>query len=1605
MTTNNEQTDTISFRCIDFNVSSFKQEDFIITIYGIDENRKTYCVKIDDFKPFFYIKVGHNWTDTDVSEYFDFIRETYKSDYSLLKMLKNDLEEVQLVKHKTLYNFDANKKHNFIKITCKNMSLFYKFKSLFYDKEKQRLNKGVEFNGTFTQIYEVMIPPMLRFFHIQDISPSGWVEIRDYDLVEDDETETKVDIEVKANYRDIISLPEKETIVPYKICSFDIEASSSHGDFPTAIKNYKKVAYDILDYIQLNGDEVSEYGMEKMLYYLLKSVFGFADDISIDNCYVKNKKYKVKDFEKDFKLFIHDQVSLNDEDASIVAGNTLDDYMGAFDGNDETGGYEQGEVDICENDGEVKSQRKSKLKNKSTNKAGIESILNDSNYDNQTKMGYLTISLNKNFPHLEGDYVTFIGSTFVSYGDENSHLNNCICLGETTNHDETTQVIECYDTEREVLLAWTDLIQQEDPDIIVGYNIFGFDYPFMFDRAQENNCVEEFMNLSRKNDTFLEDEEIKLSQTKIVLASGAYDLKYPPMDGRLQIDVFTYMRKEFILPSYKLDYVSSYLISDKVSKYENNDDTYCCSVYTKNTKGISMNCFVHFEILNHSNELYQNGKKFKVIDINDSGFVMEGHLENIENQTIQWGLAKDDVTPQDIFRMTNEGPNEKGVIAKYCIQDCNLVHQIFQKIDIMTTYIEMSKICSVPISFLMLRGQGVKLTSYVAKKCREKDTLMPLISIGNASDLYEGAIVLEPKTGLYLDNPVACVDYSSLYPSSIISENISHDSKVWTKTYNLNHTLLHQTGIVDKNGKFKYDHLVNYKYVDIKYDTFAFKRLGGTSSKLSKVLTGYKICRYAQFPDHGRAILPSILQELLSARKATKKQMGKESDPFMKNILDKRQLSIKVTANSLYGQCGAKTSTFYEMDIAASTTATGRKLLIYAKDMIESVYNNINIDTKYGNMKINAEYIYGDSVANYTPIYINVNGILEIIQIDELGKKYGKNNWKQCVEPGKQTKEYIDLTDKNIYTWTENSWTHLKTIIRHKLASEKKMMRILTHTGCVDVTDDHSLIRSNGVEISPKECAVGTELLHHPCVTDNVNETNISLNKAKIYGFFFGDGSCGSYECKSGKKSSWALNNKSLELLNKYQKLCEEEYPQCTWKIYDTLESSGVYKLCFNMSGYGAKVKFINEYRSVSYHNNCKIIPNKILNDSAEIKEAFLEGLYDADGDKSNTNRIDQKNQLSCAQITYLLQNLGYNVSLNSRQDKENIYRMNFTGNAQRYNPNKIKKIMSLEDYDDYVYDLTTDNHHFAAGIGNMIVHNTDSVFFTFNLKDPNTNKDVRGQKALEVTIDLAKEAGELATKFLKAPHDLEYEKTFMPFCLISKKRYVGMLYEEDPHKCKRKSMGIVLKRRDNAPIVKDVYGGIIDILMKEKNINKSIDFLNNMLSQIVNEEIGMDKLIISKSLRSFYKCPQQIAHKVLADRIGVREPGNKPRAGDRIPYVYIYSKNKKELQGNKIEHPLYINEKKLKIDYGFYITNQIMKPVIQIYSLVLFDMPQFQKKTKMFKQKIKTLMENSTDQEKTLRKIQSLKDKEVESLLFKKYITINNNKAQNNRMITDFFG
>jgi len=65
-----------------------------------------------------------------------------------------------------------------------------------------------------------------------------------------------------------------------------------------------------------------------------------------------------------------------------------------------------------------------------------------------------------------------------------------------------------------------------------------------------------------------------------------------------------------------------------------------------------------------------------------------------------------------------------------------------------------------------------------------------------------------------------------------------------------------------------------------------------------------------------------------------------------------------------------------------------------------------------------------------------------------------------------------------------------------------------------------------------------------------------------------------------------------------------------------------------------------------------------------------------------------------------------------------------------------------------------------------MIVHNTDSVFFTFNLEELD-GTPIEDEKALEITIELAQEAGELATKFLKKPHVFRIWKNFFTILFI----------------------------------------------------------------------------------------------------------------------------------------------------------------------------------------------------------------------------------------------
>ena len=140
-----------------------------------------------------------------------------------------------------------------------------------------------------------------------------------------------------------------------------------------------------------------------------------------------------------------------------------------------------------------------------------------------------------------------------------------------------------------------------------------------------------------------------------------------------------------------------------------------------------------------------------------------------------------------------------------------------------------------------------------------------------------------------------------------------------------------------------------------------------------------------------------------------------------------------------------------------------------------------------------------------------------------------------------------------------------------------------------------------------------------------------------------------------------------------------------------------------------------------------------------------------------------------------------------------------------------------------------------------------------------------------------------------------------------------------------------MLKRRDNAPIVKIVCGGIVKRILDERCVDRALEFTKIALEELLNGEYPMDKFIVSKKLKAYYKNRSSISHVVLADRIAERDPGNKPEVNDRVPYIFIRKRESEvTVQGDRAESPGYIVENNLKIDYLYYIQKQIMKPAIQ---------------------------------------------------------------------------
>jgi len=410
-----------------------------------------------------------------------------------------------------------------------------------------------------------------------------------------------------------------------------------------------------------------------------------------------------------------------------------------------------------------------------------------------------------------------------------------------------------------------------------------------------------------------------------------------------------------------------------------------------------------------------------------------------------------------------------------------------------------------------------------------------------------------------------------------------------------------------------------------------------------------------------------------------------------------------------------------------------------------------------------------DSVTGDTPLLLRKDNILDIKNIQDLN-----NMWDKDIINNK------DYGKSDYEIWTDKGWTKIKKVIKHKV--NKKIYRILTHTGCVDVTEDHSLLKTDSTEVSPKDISIGQELLHSfPMFEEhkvkipdnleklsvhdiweiasklkiryyqtyqkdvlinkinifktkyyhkyNINNYNITEDEAYAMGLFFADGSCGTYywehtyknkdrprEYTTDRESiAWAIVNTNLDYLKKAKEKLEKVY-KYEFKIItckQTVAFNDVYKLI--IVGNDKVREFVDKYRLLFYQNfetierTDKKVPIEILNNTHSIRQAFFDGYYDGDGSKTKDCKFfDVASKITTQGLYLLCKSLGFLVSVNHNPNKPNVYVLTITKGTQQFNPLQIKKIIDLGIQNIEVYDLETENHHFQAGVGSMIVHNTD---------------------------------------------------------------------------------------------------------------------------------------------------------------------------------------------------------------------------------------------------------------------------------------------------------
>lgn len=291
------------------------------------------------------------------------------------------------------------------------------------------------------------------------------------------------------------------------------------------------------------------------------------------------------------------------------------------------------------------------------------------------------------------------------------------------------------------------------------------------------------------------------------------------------------------------------------------------------------------------------------------------------------GQQKEDVHHSIISDLQHGTDETRRRLASYCLKDAYLPQLLLDKLMCVVNSVEMARVTGVPFSYLLTRGQQIKVVSQLYRKARQHNLIIPVIKPSGQDESYEGATVIEPIRGYY-DEPIATLDFASLYPSIMMAHNLCYSTLLSAK-----------------------------------------EAAGMSETMYTRTPSGAMFVKSSE----KRGLLPEILEELIKARSMARKQLKEATDPFVKAVLNGRQLALKISANSVYGFTGATKGQLPCLEISSSTTSFGRVMI---EETARIVADKYRIENGYAQ---NAVVIYGDT--DSVMVKFGVNDVAEAMRL------------------------------------------------------------------------------------------------------------------------------------------------------------------------------------------------------------------------------------------------------------------------------------------------------------------------------------------------------------------------------------------------------------------------------------------------------------------------------------------------------------------------------------------------------------------------------------------------------------------------------------------------